>query len=394
MASRAGIGERVASATSRSAVTVAAPGRPTLRAPARIASRAARSSSRPATSTSRSASSSSSGDQQRAPRGHQLLCVGPLMARGMGIGHHDDRQPQRGRLGHGRRPGATHEQVGGQQRRGHLVAQEGRRAVPLPERLGKVHPDLARLLDAGLPRDVDDAAPLHEPWQGQGHRRVEPPHGLRAAEHEQHRQRIGDGQPFPGGRPVHALDGADGRPGQVGPTGQVILRTGVRDRERGCEPRGGAHAPASEPVALPHERRHAQQDGRRERRDGHIATGRVQHVGSPAEHVRGGLRGGDGEPQRIGHGRHGQVHGAQGPQREPVKVIAGGRHDLGLDPPMAPQPSDLEVRPLAPELPKGGQGGEDVAAGATSRDEDAHHHRYQCAGSRARPRAGPPRRRS
>ena len=98
----------------------------------------------------------------------QLAGVRPLVPGGVRVRDDDHRQAQRGHLGQRRRAGPADDEVGGGQRRQHLVAQERMRPVALAQLRGQ-------RLAAGQGRgiavvagDVDDGDPLDEPRQRLG----------------------------------------------------------------------------------------------------------------------------------------------------------------------------------------------------------------------------------
>ena len=81
--------------------------------------------------SSASPSKSSSAISVGGTRLDELAGVGRLVRRGVGIRHDDHRQADRRRLGERRRAGTPDEQVGRDDRLGHLVAQERVRPVAL-----------------------------------------------------------------------------------------------------------------------------------------------------------------------------------------------------------------------------------------------------------------------
>ena len=155
-------------------------------------------------------------DQDRGPGRGVDLRVAPLVAGGVRV--RDDRHRERERRGlrEGRGAGAAHGEVGGGERRGHLVVEERVRPVSVAQLRGQ---RLARGERGGVPGvagDVHDPHPLHEARQGGDHGVVDPPDGLRAAEHEQDPLAGPAAERRPCLIGVHARDRADRRAGHVG----------------------------------------------------------------------------------------------------------------------------------------------------------------------------------
>ena len=122
-------------------------------------------------------------DELRRARVHELRGVRPLVCAGVGVRHDDERQPERGDLGEGRRPGAPDDEVGRGQRLQQPLAQE--RLGPVARRASPSD-SVARAASAPSrpsgPVTWMTTARSTSRGSAAGDRLVEPPHGLRAAE--------------------------------------------------------------------------------------------------------------------------------------------------------------------------------------------------------------------
>ena len=122
-------GFRAARARTSAAIASAAPGRPKRRAASAIDVRTGSSNRMPAAATSASASNASSGTIRAAPASARISAFAPWCARRVGIRNDHRRDAEGGHLGHGRRAGPPDDQVGGDERGQHVVAQERVRPI-------------------------------------------------------------------------------------------------------------------------------------------------------------------------------------------------------------------------------------------------------------------------
>ncbi len=216
-------------------------------------------------------------DDGRAGRA-QGSGVGALVPTGVRVGHHDERPAKRRRLSQRRRAGSTEDEVRGHERVGHLVPQEGHRSVSLAH-LGR------QCLAASKARGVavvtghmQDGRSLDQLRQRRGDRVVQPSDGLGATEDEQDATLGGQAQACSRGLGFEAGERAHGRARQVRPPGQLGRGRQIADGDDRGQAGHRPHAAAGHKVALPEQARDAQEAGRQEDRDGHVATGGVDHT--------------------------------------------------------------------------------------------------------------------
>ncbi len=143
---------RVASASSRSAVTARSPGSPERAVAAAMADSAGSSEQVDGTTQGIRIERPRPRRGRRRRRATSSSGIGPLVRGGVRVGHHDHRQPGSRGLGQRGRAGPTHEQVGATQRLGHLVAQEGVGSVAIARATSAAsHAAAAARANAGSP---------------------------------------------------------------------------------------------------------------------------------------------------------------------------------------------------------------------------------------------------
>ena len=192
------------------------------------------------------------------------ICL--LVATGVRIRDHDHWQAEGRGLGQGRRAGPTDQQVGRGKRRQQPLAEEGRRSIPLTQRLGqRLAGDECRGV-AGVARHVDEVHPLDEARQGRGDGLVEPADRLGPTEHQDERLAFAEAEGRPGRSTVDGSDIADRRPRLEARPARLTgrraqRRTGLAEGDGdGRRQAGGrTNAPAGDDVALPDQCRDTQE---------------------------------------------------------------------------------------------------------------------------------------
>ncbi len=141
---------------------------------------------------------------------------------------------------------------------------------------------------AGLAADVEDSDPLDEPRQRRGDRRIEPAHGLRAAEDQDRRKVRRNLEPgtrrLPGRSPSRR--GSGSRFDRPARRRRRALGRRRRTTPRARRPAGPSPGrPARDRVALPQDDRDPERGGGEEDRDRHVAAGGQDRRGPSAARI-------------------------------------------------------------------------------------------------------------
>ena len=304
------------------------------------------------------------------------------------------RDPERRHLCQRRRAGAPDDEIGRDQGREHVIAQERIRPIAAAGVSGQLLAFGQRGRVRALPGDMDDRHPLDEAWQRRRDGGIEPADRLRAAEDEDRRAIGRQVEASAGLVTGDRTDVADRRPGWVGrDAGRRQRAPGrlVRDRQRVGQPGGRPDGAARHGVALPEDDRDPHWRRCQQDRHGDVPAGGQDRRRPLGGQDGRGLRHGRRQADRVEDGVDRHVDGSQRAQGQASAADPGVANELGLEATMPADPDQVRrARTIGPvaEGARHGEGRVDVPARSARRDQQPHRSRLLVRRSRGRSTGG------
>jgi len=310
-------------------------------------------------------------DPHRRALANQIFSVHLLIAPGMRVRHQDGRQAKEGELSQDRGAGAREHQIGGGQRRSHLLMQIRKRVVATAQGLRQGAFAGFDVWPVEATADVHHLRLGEQRFQVGQQSLIDRARALAPSEDQQHR-RIGL-QVQPGtrcgaipltqsaahriARDVHRLSGGE-------------VATGILDRNGNAGGHASQHLQSQPRLNIRHGEQHRATTRRQPHRYCHIAAGEEEHIGLEFAHHAPRRPIAAQELPEIG--RQASPANAMYPGRRNGTIgKAGARHQLLLHAPLTTHPQHLQRRRREQFLQglKHGERGIHAAAGSPGADQ-------------------------